>query len=61
METDIDNQYLMAKLNDQQRMEAVAFEEGKDQLQGLHFISVQKTEDDEPEGFWLLRELPTGI
>ncbi len=61
METDIDNQYLMAKLNDQQRMEAVAFEEGKDMLQGLHFISVQKTEDDDPEGFWLLRELPTGI
>jgi RNA-binding protein Tab2/Atab2 len=61
METDIDNQYLMAKLNDQQRAEAVAFEEGKDTLQGLHFISVQKTEDDDPEGFWLLRELPTGI
>ena len=61
METDIDNQYLMAKLNDQQRMEAVAFEEGKDLLQGLHFISVQKTEDDDPEGFWLLRELPNGI
>ena len=61
METDIDNQYLMAKLNDQQRMEAVAFEEGKDMLQGLHFISVQKTEDDDPEGFWLLRELPNGI
>jgi hypothetical protein len=61
METDIDNQYLMAKLNDQQRIEAVAFEEGKDMLQGLHFISVQKTEDDDPEGFWLLRELPNGI
>ena len=61
METDIDNQYLMAKLNDQQRLEAVAFEEGKDALQGLHFISVQKTEDDDPEGFWLLRELPSGI
>jgi RNA-binding protein Tab2/Atab2 len=61
METDIDNQYLMAKLNDQQRLEAVAFEEGKDMLQGLHFISVQKTEDDDPEGFWLLRELPRGI
>jgi hypothetical protein len=61
METDIDTQYLMAKLNDQQRAEAVAFEEGKDMLQGLHFISVQKTEDDDPEGFWLLRELPGGI
>jgi RNA-binding protein Tab2/Atab2 len=61
METDIDNQYLMAKLNDQQRAEAAAFEEGKDMLQGLHFVSVQKTEDDDPEGFWLLRELPSGI
>lgn len=61
METDIDNQYLMAKLNDQQRAEAAAFEEGKDALQGLHFVSVQKTEDDDPEGFWLLRELPSGI
>ena len=61
METDIDTQYLMAKLNDQQRSEAAAFEEGKDMLQGLHFISVQLTDDDDPEGFWLLRELPSGI
>lgn len=61
METDIDNQFLMAKLNDEQRAEAATFEEGKALLQGLHFVSVQKTEDDEPEGFWLLRELPTGI
>lgn len=61
METDIDTQYLMAKLNDQQRAEAAAFEEGKDILQGLHFISVQLSEDDDPEGFWLLRELPQGI
>ena len=61
METDIDTQYLMAKLNDQQRAEAAAFEEGKDLLQGLHFISVQQSEDDDPEGFWLLRDLPLGI
>ena len=61
METDIDTQFLMAKLNDQQRAEAAAFEEGKDALQGLHFVSVQTTEDDDPEGFWLLRELPSGI
>jgi len=61
METDIDTQYLMAKMNDQQRAEAAAFEEGKDALDGLHFVSVQKTEDDDPEGFWLLRELPDGI
>lgn len=61
METDIDTQYLMAKLNDEQRVEAAVFEEGKDKLNGLHFVSVQKSEDDDPEGFWLLRELPNGI
>lgn len=61
METDIDTQYLMAKLNDQQRMEAAALEEGKDALQGLHFVSVQKDEDSDPAGFWLLRELPSNI
>jgi hypothetical protein len=61
MEADIDTRYLMAKLNDRQRAEAAAFEEGKAALRGLHFVSVQKTEDDDPEGFWLLRELPAGI
>lgn len=61
METDIDTQYLMAKLNDQQRAEAAAFEEGKEDLDGLHFVSVQVSEDDDPEGFWLLRSLPSGI
>jgi hypothetical protein len=61
METDIDTQYLMAKLNDVQRQEAAAFEEGKDKLGGLHFVSVQGDEDDDPAGFWLLREIPSGI
>lgn len=61
VEADIDTQYLMAKLNDQQRQEAAAFEEGKDSLKGLHFVSVQKDEDDDPAGFWLLRDIPTGI
>lgn len=61
METDIDRQYLMAKLNDLQRQEAAAFEEGKDKLGGLHFVSVQRDEDDDPAGFWLLREIPSGI
>lgn len=61
METDIDNQYLMAKLNDEQRREAAVFEEGKDALGGLHFISVQKDEDDDPAGFWLLREIPANL
>ena len=48
--------------NDQQRAEAAAFEEGKDALSGLHFLSVQVSDDDEePAGFWLLRDLPRGI
>ncbi|KAL3826265.1 hypothetical protein ACHAXA_006293, partial [Cyclostephanos tholiformis] len=61
METDIDNQYLMAKLNDDQRREAAIFEEGKDAMNGLHFISVQRDEDDDPAGFWLLREIPENL
>lgn len=62
METDIDNQYLMAKLNEDQRKEAANFEEGKDALNGLHFICVQRDEnDDDPAGFWLLREIPESL
>ena len=61
METDIDTQYLMARLDDLQRAEGAAFEEGKDDLDGLHFVSVQRDEDDDPAGFWLLRKLPQGI
>lgn len=62
METDIDTEFLMAKLNDVQRAEANIFEEGKAAMDGLHFISVMQSEnDDEPAGFWLLRDLPTGI
>lgn len=61
METDIDNQYLMAKLDDDQRREAASFEEGKDAMGGLHFISVQRDENDDPAGFWLLREIPENL
>jgi hypothetical protein len=61
METNIDTQYLMARLDDQQREEGTAFEEGKDALNGLHFVCVQRDEDDDPAGFWLMRQLPTGI
>jgi hypothetical protein len=61
VETNIDTQYLMAKLNDVQREEGAAFEEGKDALNGLHFVCVQKDEEDDPAGFWLLREIPTDI
>jgi hypothetical protein len=63
METDIDTSFLMAKLrDDDQREEAAAMEESKDKLGGLHFVSVQQDEnDEEPSGFWLLRDLPDGI
>jgi len=61
METNIDNQFLMAKLNDVQREEGAAFEEGKDNLGGLHFVCVQEDDDSDPAGFWLLREFPEGI
>jgi len=61
MDTDIDTRYLMARLDDNQREEGVAFEEGKDALNGLHFVCVQRDEDDDPAGFWLMRELPAGI
>jgi len=61
METDIDTTFLMARLDDFQRTEGAAFEEGKDSLDGLHFISVQKDEDDDPAGFWLLRQIPVDI
>ena len=61
METDIDTQYLVARLNDVQRVEGAGFEEGKDALGGLHFISVQQDDESDPAGFWLLREIPTGI
>jgi len=61
VQTDIDTEYLLARLDDVQREEGAAFEEGKKVLGGLHFISVQRDEDDDPAGFWLLRSLPTGI
>jgi hypothetical protein len=61
METDIDTQFLMARLNDQQRAEGAAFEQGKEAMSGLHFVSVQVDDESDPEGFWLLRELPGNI
>ncbi|KAL7569905.1 hypothetical protein ACA910_008569 [Epithemia clementina (nom. ined.)] len=61
METNIDTEYLLARLNDQQRAEAAALEEGKAALKGLHFVCVQVDDDSDPEGFWLLRQLPANI
>eukprot|EP00565_Helicotheca_tamesis_P004380 CAMPEP_0185724080 /NCGR_PEP_ID=MMETSP1171-20130828/672_1 /TAXON_ID=374046 /ORGANISM="Helicotheca tamensis, Strain CCMP826" /LENGTH=288 /DNA_ID=CAMNT_0028391855 /DNA_START=413 /DNA_END=1279 /DNA_ORIENTATION=+ len=61
MDTDIDTKFLVAKLNDLQRSEGAAFEEGKDKLGGLHFVSVQEDDDSDPAGFWLLRTFPDGL
>lgn len=61
MEADISTQYLVAKLDDVQRSEGAMFEEGKAGLGGLHFVSVQRDEDDDPAGFWLMREIPSGL
>ena len=61
METDMENEYLMAKLNDALREEGATFEEGKENLKGLHFISVQVDDDSDPAGFWLLKEFPNDL
>ncbi len=61
VEADISTQFLMARLNDVQRAEAASFEEGKDSLNGLHFMSIQQDEEADPSGFWLLRELSTAV
>merc|ERR1719410_1496530 len=42
MEADISTQYLMARLTDAQREEGAIFEQGKNSLRGLHFVSVQR-------------------
>lgn len=62
VEADITTQYLMARLTDEQRDEGAAFEQGKKENNGLHFLCVQEGEDDDmPQGFWLLRESDSGI
>lgn len=53
----LDDAFLLAKLDDQQRAEAAVFERCKAQLSGIHFLGVQDMDEDaEPSGFWLLRE-----
>jgi len=62
MDADISTQYLMARLNDEQRAEGAIFEQGKDALNGLHFLSVMvDDDDDQPAGFWLLKEIPENL
>ena len=58
LECDISTRYLLAKLNDDQRVEAGGFEGSKEGVDGLHFLAVQRDEvDEEPKGFWLLRNV----
>jgi len=61
LDVGLEESYLVARLNDDQRAEAATFEQQKTALGGLHFIVVQSANDDgvEPAGFWLLRELDT--
>jgi hypothetical protein len=57
IETGIDTAYLLAKLrSDGQVQEARLFEESKRRNRGLHFLSVQRDENSDPEGFYLLRD-----
>lgn len=61
LDVGLDETYLLARLTDDQRVEAASFEKAKADLNGLHFLCVQgfddNDDDDDPSGFWLLREL----
>jgi hypothetical protein len=57
IEVGLDSQYLLARLRSpQQLLEAEGLEKGKQNTGGLHFLSVQVSAEDEPLGFWLLRD-----
>jgi len=57
IEVGLDTQYLLARLRSpQQLLEAKGLEEGKRDTRGLHFLSVQFSAEDDPSGFWLLRD-----
>ena len=59
LDVGLDQSFLLARLDDSQRDEAAAFENAKKELNGLHFVVVQRPDDDEvqPAGFWLLRDI----
>eukprot|EP00633_Aureoumbra_lagunensis_P002075 CAMPEP_0197293488 /NCGR_PEP_ID=MMETSP0890-20130614/28705_1 /TAXON_ID=44058 ORGANISM="Aureoumbra lagunensis, Strain CCMP1510" /NCGR_SAMPLE_ID=MMETSP0890 /ASSEMBLY_ACC=CAM_ASM_000533 /LENGTH=189 /DNA_ID=CAMNT_0042768269 /DNA_START=439 /DNA_END=1008 /DNA_ORIENTATION=+ len=59
LDVGLDDSYLLARLDEGQRDEAAAFDKAKSQLNGLHFVVVQRPDDDEvaPAGFWLLRDV----
>lgn len=57
LNTDLNNQYVVAPLLDAQKKEAQIFEKGKTESLGYHFLSVQSSADAEDvDGFWLLRQ-----
>eukprot|EP00184_Porphyridium_aerugineum_P000614 CAMPEP_0184691626 /NCGR_PEP_ID=MMETSP0313-20130426/421_1 /TAXON_ID=2792 /ORGANISM="Porphyridium aerugineum, Strain SAG 1380-2" /LENGTH=362 /DNA_ID=CAMNT_0027149377 /DNA_START=80 /DNA_END=1168 /DNA_ORIENTATION=+ len=56
VECDLSTAYLFSKIRPEQLDDAKKFEKTKAELNGLHFISVQESEDSEDiNGFWLLR------
>ncbi|CAM9338370.1 unnamed protein product, partial [Phaeothamnion confervicola] len=58
LECGINTQYLVARVQDEQRAEAQAFEAGKTAARGLHFVAVQEDADaDNVAAFWLLKEV----
>jgi len=58
IEVGLDKQYLFARLRSpQQLLEAERLEDAKKETRGLHFLSIQSSAEDEPSGFWLLRDL----
>ena len=59
IEVGLDTQYLLARMRTPtQTLEAETFEESKSRTRGLHFLSVQSDpEADQPDGFWLLRDV----
>ncbi|CAN0265334.1 unnamed protein product [Ectocarpus sp. 6 AP-2014] len=58
LECGINTQYLVARVQGDQRKEAQGFEEAKRALGGFHFVAVQSNPDaDDVAGFWLLKEV----
>jgi hypothetical protein len=59
VEVDLDTQYLLARLRTPtQVLEAESLEKQKFAARGLHFLAIQTgPEAEQPEGFWLLRDI----
>ncbi len=57
LHTEINQQYLIRSISEENKQEVVLFEKGKNTANGYHFLSVQKSQDsDMVDGFWLLRQ-----